>query len=71
MMFMKVLEPHVKGNEDTAFGFILGSIYADFAWRFWGIYRRTPNDEEIDDFLNIIMRRAGEIKSKVREITNL
>jgi hypothetical protein len=59
------------GLEDVIFGFIIASLYDTLINLCFVHSSRMPNDDEIDEFMNIIKRRTGEIKQKVNHTVNM
>jgi hypothetical protein len=53
------------GLEDVVFGFIVASLYDALINLCFVHYYRVPNDNEIDELMDIIKRRTGEIKQLI------
>ena len=70
-MFRKDLAPTVVNFEDSLFGYIIGRII-QFAFDII-MYenKRPPASEEYVEIWKIVERRALEIKSKIRTISNI
>lgn len=69
---MTSLIPVVSSIEDAVLGFILGDAFGRLVHH----YRYVKNinivsDEIVEDYVNIVTRRAQEIKSRINEIANL
>ena len=58
------------GIEDVILGFIIASLYDALINLCFAHYYRVPNDEEIEEFMEIIKRRTGEIKQKINHVVN-
>jgi hypothetical protein len=58
------------GIEDVILGFIIASLYDSLINLCFAHYYRVPNDDEIDEFMEIIKRRTGEIKQKINHVVN-
>jgi hypothetical protein len=66
----ELYKPFVKSKEDTMFGDIVGSMTERFISFIMDFDRRKPTDAEMKEFLDIIDRRAQEIKSKILMLTS-
>ena len=69
-MFNKGLAPTVKNTEDALFGYVIGRTI-EFAFDAIQVYyRRMPIEQEFEEIGKMLERRAIEIKSKIKLITN-
>ena len=68
---LSYLQPIKVGIEDVILGFIIASLYDALINLCFVHYYRMPNDDEIDEFMDIIKRRTGEIKQKINHTVNL
>ncbi len=68
--FEKYLECPVEKVEDMMFGYVVGRIiqFSEIAFRL--SYQRNPNHEEATEIGEMIVRRATEIKSKIKIVVN-
>lgn len=58
------------GIEDVIIGFIIASIYDSLINLCFAHYYRVPNDDEIEELMEIIKRRTGEIKQRINHVVN-
>jgi hypothetical protein len=58
----------VKSKRDFLFGVIVGDMLEGLGFCTYGAYRRYPKDEEIRELFQIIQRRSGKTKEKIRTI---
>ena len=58
------------GIEDVVLGFIIASIYDSLINLCFAHYYRVPNDDEIEELMEIIKRRTGEIKQRINHVVN-
>jgi len=58
------------GIEDVILGFIIASIYDSLINLCFAHYYRVPNDDEIEELMEIIKRRTGEIKQRINHVVN-
>lgn len=66
----EVLKPigAIRGDRrDAVFGCIMGSVQAHFGELFNGIFKRYPNDEEIEIAVDVFQKRFLRIKSRIDE----
>ncbi len=66
-----VFSPIISSNEDMVFGFIIGNTFANYAQVCEELRKGSMKDEDMNLFVEVVERRAQEIKSKIREIGNL
>jgi hypothetical protein len=67
LMFQQVYE---KSNEDTLFGFIIGSMLGRFLTIVAVAHNRLANDSEIKEFLTLTEKRTMEIRGKIKLAMN-
>lgn len=67
---LNFLKPLNVGIEDVVFGFIVASLYDALINLCFVHYYRVPNDDEIDELMDIIKRRTGELKQKINHTVN-
>ena len=60
--------PEVKSIPDTAFGIITGCVYSGFLQAYQN-QQQTPSLEDIDEFNQIIKKKASLIKKSITETT--
>jgi hypothetical protein len=58
------------GIEDVILGFIIASLYDSLINLCFTHYYRLPDDDEIDEFMDIIKRRTAEIKQRINHVVN-
>jgi len=56
----------IKSTSDTAFGIIIGCIYSSFL-QTYSNQKQTPNEQDIEEFNQIIMDNAMRIKNAIQE----
>ena len=56
----------IKSTSDTAFGIIIGCIYSSFL-QTYSSQKQTPNEQDIEEFNQIIMDNAIRIKNAIQE----
>ena len=56
----------IKSTSDTAFGVIIGCIYSSFL-QTYSNQKQTPNEQDIEEFNQIIMENAMRIKNAIQE----
>ena len=56
----------IKSVSDTAFGIIIGCIYSSFL-QTYSNQKQTPNEQDIEEFNQIIMDNAMRIKNAIQE----
>ena len=56
----------IKSASDTAFGIIIGCIYSSFL-QTYSNQKQTPNEQDIEEFNQIIMDNAMRIKNAIQE----
>jgi len=61
--------PEVKSIPDTAFGIITGCVYSGFLQAYQN-QQQTPSLEDMDEFNQIIKKKAELIKKSISEPTN-
>ena len=61
--------PDVKSIPDTAFGIITGCVYSGFLQAYQN-QQQTPSLEDMDEFNQIIKKKAELIKKSISEPTN-
>jgi hypothetical protein len=64
-LFFKSFEPLVKSEVDVVFGHVIGTVRMSLQYYTLAMYGRKPTEEEWQDLLAMILRRAQEIKSKI------
>lgn len=69
-VFEKVLECPVEKVEGTMFGYIVGRILQFSETAFQLRYQRLPIDQEALEIGEILVRRAMEIRSKIKLVMN-
>lgn len=70
LMFRKGLAPTVKNVEDALFGYVIGRTI-QFSFDAMQVHhKREPNGAEFSEIAEILVRRAMEIKSKIKLIAN-
>lgn len=60
------LAPIIKSKEDAIFGFVIGRVVSEFHVVVLARYRRTPTREELEDLNAVLLRRAEEIRNRIR-----
>jgi hypothetical protein len=68
--FEKTLECPIEKVEDIMFGYVVGRIIQFSDAVFQLNFQRIPNHEEALEIGEMIVRRATEIKSKIKIIVN-
>ena len=58
--------PEVESIPDTAFGIITGCVYSGFLQAYQN-QQQTPSLEDMDEFNQIIKKKAGLIKKSISE----
>ena len=61
--------PEVESIPDTAFGIITGCVYSGFLQAYQN-QQQTPSLEDMDEFNQIIKKKAELIKKSISEPTN-
>ena len=56
----------IKSVSDTAFGIIIGCIYSSFL-QTYSNQKQTPNEQDLEEFNQIIMDNAMRIKNAIQE----
>ena len=56
----------IKSTSDTAFGIIIGCIYSSFL-QTYSAQKQTPNEQDIEEFNQIMMENAIRIKNALQE----
>ena len=56
----------IKSTSDTAFGIIIGCIYSSFL-QTYSNQKQTPNEQDIEEFHQIIIDNAMRIKNAIQE----
>ena len=56
----------IKSTPDTAFGIIIGCIYSSFL-QTYSDQKQTPNEQDIEEFNQIMMENAIRIKNALQE----
>ena len=56
----------IKSTSDTAFGIIIGCIYSSFL-QTYSNQKQTPNEQDLEEFNQIIMDNAMRIKNAIQE----
>ena len=56
----------IKSTSDTAFGIIIGCIYSSFL-QTYSNQKQTPNEQDIEEFNQIMMENAIRIKNALQE----
>ena len=56
----------IKSTSDTTFGIIIGCIYSSFL-QTYSNQKQTPNEQDIEEFNQIIMDNAIRIKNAIQE----
>ena len=56
----------IKSTPDTAFGIIIGCIYSSFL-QTYSDQKQTPNEQDLEEFNQIIMKNAIRIKDALQE----
>ena len=56
----------IKSTSDTAFGIIIGCIYSSFL-QTYSDQKQTPNEQDIEEFNQIMMKNAIRIKNALQE----
>ena len=56
----------IKSVSDTAFGIIIGCIYSSFL-QTYSNQKQTPNEQDLEEFNQIIMENAMRIKNAIQE----
>jgi hypothetical protein len=67
---LKYLQTIKIGIEDVILGFIIASLYDALINLCFAHYYRMPNQDEVDEFMDIIKRRTGEIKQLINHTVN-
>jgi hypothetical protein len=62
---VEVLEIPATAIEDTSFGLFLGTVFSYLNNHCIKLYNRLPRGDEIDEYYQILRRRAPEIKTKI------
>ena len=56
----------IKSTSDTAFGIIIGCIYSSYL-QTYSDQKQTPNEQDIEEFNQIMMENAIRIKNALQE----
>ena len=56
----------IKSTSDTAFGVIIGCIYSSLL-QTYSNQKQTPNEQDFEEFNQIIMENAMRIKNAIQE----
>ena len=56
----------IKSTSDTAFGIIIGCIFSSFL-QTYSDQKQTPNEQDIEEFNQIMMENAIRIKNALQE----
>ena len=56
----------IKSTSDTEFGIIIGCIYSSFL-QTYSDQKQTPNEQDIEEFNQIMMENAIRIKNALQE----
>ncbi len=67
---LSYLKPLKIRIEDVVFGFVIASLYDALINLCFVHYYRVPNDNEIDELMDIVKRRTGELKQKINHTIN-
>ena len=62
--------PEVKSIPDTAFGIITGCVYSGFLQAYQN-QQQSPSLEDMDEFNQIIKKKAILIKKSISELTKI
>ena len=62
--------PEVKSIPDTAFGIITGCVYSGFLQAYQN-QQQSPSLEDMDEFNQIIKKKAPLIKKSISELTKI
>ena len=62
--------PEVESIPDTAFGIITGCVYSGFLQAYQN-QQQTPSLEDMDEFNQIIKKKAQLIKKSISELTKI
>jgi hypothetical protein len=62
--------PEVKSIPDTAFGIITGCVYSGFLQAYQN-QQQSPSLEDMDEFNQIIKKKAQLIKKSISELTKI
>ena len=62
--------PEVESIPDTAFGIITGCVYSGFLQAYQN-QQQSPSLEDMDEFNQIIKKKAQLIKKSISELTNI
>ena len=62
--------PEVESISDTAFGIITGCVYSGFLQAYQN-QQQTPSLEDMDEFNQIIKKKARLIKKSILELTKI
>jgi len=57
----------IKSTSDTTFGIIIGCIYSSFL-QTYSSQKQTPNEQDLEEFNQIIMDNAIRIKNAIQEV---
>ncbi len=58
-------EWQIQNDGDFALGWALGTIFNDFAFYYSNIRQSKPNQEEMDEAIEIISKRVRELKEAI------
>lgn len=67
---IRKFKPAVKSVQDAVFGYIVGLALCNFTTNYQREFDRLPNTVEIETFDNVILDRASNIMSKIRDFAN-
>ncbi|NIM44114.1 MAG: hypothetical protein GTN80_00315 [Nitrososphaeria archaeon] len=65
---MRALKPHISNEEDAAFGIVFGYIFGASYFSIFIACKRVPTSEELGEVVDILARRASEIKSAISKV---
>jgi hypothetical protein len=57
----------VGSREDFAFGIAIGRIYNSFHYQTRRALKRNATDDEFDEFLGILAKRADDIRNAIKQ----
>lgn len=57
----------VESRDDFALGIAIGRIYNSFHYQTRRVLKRNATGEEFDEFLDILAKKAGEIRSALKQ----
>jgi hypothetical protein len=65
---MKEFKPIIKNFSDAILGYVLGGVAAEYMYLYRLLMKREPNNKEMGEMYNLLIRRSNQLSSKIREV---